>query len=646
VNAERWSQIKAIFYDAAEVAVGERATYIRSRCGGDETLAVEIEMLLAAHDQASSFIETLPSDSTIAAADAESAAPSEPMIGRRIGAYELIGEIGRGGMGTVYLAERADGLYCKKVAIKLARCGMDSDFVMRRFRNERKILAGLDHPNIASLLDGGATEDGVPYFVMEYVDGKPIAQYCDDNAFTIQERLNLFCSVCSAVNYAHQRSIVHRDIKPSNILVGSDGLPKLLDFGIAKLLEPELSPDAADSTATALRLMTPKYASPEQVRGDPVTPASDVYALGVLLYELLTGHTPYRLKSSNPHEIARVICEQEPEKPSAAVTLPEEVRNTGKGITSFTASSVSKKRSRELKKLRNLLDGDLDSIVLMALHKQPEKRYASVEEFSKEIRRHLEGFPVNARKQMRWWVRITTRQGEASAGDLSPYRLFRSRMTMLFGALTVLVGAGIIYSLLTRAPKSDSSFEIKRVAVLPLKSLDPAETDQSAGLKLADALIQRLGRLDKIVVRPTRAVQGYEGSTLDPLEAGREQQVDVVLDGSFQRADSRMRIRVQLLRVSDGQQLWTSTFDERSTDPFFLEDALTEQAAQALLPHLMREEREIVARHYTETPKRIACTLRAGTIGTNAPSKPFKKPSSTSIERSNRTPATRWRTPD
>ena len=338
------------------------------------------------------------------------------------------------------------------------------------------------------------------------------------------------------------------------------------------------------------------------MRGDPVTPASDIYALGVLLYQLLTGQLPYRLKSRHPHEIARVICEQEPEKPSTAVTLPEEVRNTdGKGMTTFTAKSVSKKRGGELKKLRKLLDGDLDSIVLMALHKQPEQRYASVAEFSEEIRRHLEGLPVIARKHMRQRFRIMTREREATpARDLNPYSLFRSRRILLFGALAVIVGTGIIYSLLPRAPQIGPTFEIKRVAVLPLKSLDPAENDQSLGLKLADALIQRLGRLDKIVVRPTRAVQGYEGRTLDSLEAGREQQVDVVLDGSFQHADKRLRLRVQLLRVSDGQQLWASTFDERSTDPFFLEDALAEQAAKALIPHLAREDSDLVARHYTE----------------------------------------------
>ena len=247
----------------------------------------------------------------------------EQMVGQRIGPYKVIREIAHGGMGAVYLAFRADDEYQKQVAIKLIKRGMDTDLIIRRFRNERQILANLDHPNIARLIDGGTTEDGLPYFIMDHVEGLPIDAYCDAHKLSIAEQLKLFRTVCSAVEYAHQHHVIHRDLKPSNILVTAEGVPKLLDFGIAKVLNPE--PPFQTVESVGLRPMTPDYASPEQVRGETITPASDVYSLGVLLYELLTGHRPYRVKSRTPQEIERVICEEEPEKPSRAIGCIEEV---------------------------------------------------------------------------------------------------------------------------------------------------------------------------------------------------------------------------------------------------------------------------------------------------------------------------------
>jgi non-specific serine/threonine protein kinase/serine/threonine-protein kinase len=308
------------------------------------------------------------------------------MVGRRIGPYQIVREIGHGGMGAVYLATRADDQYRKQVAIKLIRHGMDTDFVLRRFRTERQILAALDHPNIARLLDGSTTEEGLPYLVMEYIEGVPIGEYCDQHQLNTEERLKLFRQVCAAVHYAHQHLVIHRDIKPSNILVTEESLPKLLDFGIAKLLTPELAAQTLDPTASALRLMTPRYASPEQVRGEPITTASDIYSLGVVLYELVTGRSPYKPTSDAVHELMQAVCESEPEKPSTAVSgiRGDKQRTTDGG-----------QRTRE--KLRRKLRGDLDNIILMALRKEPERRYASVEQFSEDIRRHLEGLPVIAR---------------------------------------------------------------------------------------------------------------------------------------------------------------------------------------------------------------------------------------------------------
>ena len=311
----------------------------------------------------------------------------------------MLREIGHGGMGQVYLAVRADDEYKKRVALKIVKRGMGTQNIVRRFRNERQILAGLDHPNIAKLLDGGTTEDGLPYFVMEYVEGKPITDYCDDRKLSTVERLKLFRQVCAAIQYAHQNLVVHRDIKPSNILVTDEGIPKLVDFGIAKLLNPDLSGLTLNPTATAMRLMTPEYASPEQVRGENITTASDVYSLGVVLYELLTGHRPYRVKNRLPHEILRIVCEGEPEKPSTAVSRVEEVSTRdGSHTITLTPEVVSRTREGEPEKLRRKLRGDLDNIVMMAMRKEPQRRYTTVNQLSEEVRRHLEGMPVVARK--------------------------------------------------------------------------------------------------------------------------------------------------------------------------------------------------------------------------------------------------------
>src|SRR5262245_53118234 len=263
--------------------------------------------------------------------DTQPSAPGDDqsMLGRHVGPYRIEREIGRGGMGTVYEARRADGEFEHRVAIKLIKSGLDRDFVLRRFRNERQILAALDHPNIGRLLGGGTAPDGSPYFVMEYIEGQPLYQYADTERLKISDRLRLFIQICDAVQYAHDKLVIHRDIKPTNILVSISGTPKLLDFGIAKLLNPELVSETTPQTTLGVRLMTIEYASPEQVQALPITFRSDVYSLGVILYELLTGHSPYRFRNLMPHEVARAIIEDDPEQPSVAVSRP------GKATLSF-----------------------------------------------------------------------------------------------------------------------------------------------------------------------------------------------------------------------------------------------------------------------------------------------------------------------
>ena len=380
---DRFQQAGELLCEALEIDSEQRTAFLKKACSGDDALLSEVESLLIAHFQAGEFIQTPPGENVY---DLLSNDEERLKTGERIGFYKVVREIGRGGMGAVYLAERADEQYKKYVAIKLLKRGMDTDDLLRHFRRERQILATFDHPNIARLHDGGSTETGRPYFVMEFVEGKPIDDYCNEHQLNITQRLELFQHICSAVSYAHRNLVVHRDIKPSNIFVTSEGVPKLLDFGIAKILQTE----EPGLTATGIRWMTPEFASPEQALGHPVTTASDVYSLGVVLYELLTGYPPYQFTGRTPVEIARVIVETQPHLPSVVINTVE--------ISPQNAKLLRTTHEGSLERLRRRLQGDLDNIVLMAMRKEPERRYQSVEQFSEDIRRHLEGLPVIARK--------------------------------------------------------------------------------------------------------------------------------------------------------------------------------------------------------------------------------------------------------
>ena len=383
MEPERWRQIEDLFQGALDREPHRRAAFLDSACAGDACLRHEIESLLSSFERGG-FTET---PAFIEGVKLLEESDERSLAGQNIGPYRVIRRIGQGGMGAVYLAARADQVFHKEVAIKLIKRGQDSEDVIRRFRGERQILANLDHPNITRLLDGGTTDDGLPYFVMEYIQGQPMDSYCDSNKLDTTQRLRLFQSVCAAVHFAHQHLVIHRDIKPGNILVTSEGVPRLLDFGIAKLLAAEAS--VADPTLTIVRRMTPESASPEQVRGENITTASDVYSLGVLLYKLLSGHGPYRWAGRSKDEFERVICEEAAEKPSTVIDRAE---------GTSTGQSVSETREGSPDKLRRRLRGDLDNIVLMALRKEPQRRYSSVLQLSDDIRRHLEGLPVLARR--------------------------------------------------------------------------------------------------------------------------------------------------------------------------------------------------------------------------------------------------------
>jgi serine/threonine protein kinase/tetratricopeptide (TPR) repeat protein len=394
MQPEHWRQLEEIFQAALDCEAGNRSAFLDSACGTDAQLRSEVESLLASHEK-SGFTAPAAFEDALRVLQQRT---QRLEVGRRLGPYSVLEEIGRGGMGSVYLAARADDAYQKLVAIKIIRRELDSEDLVKRFRSERQILATLDHPNITRLLDGGTGEEGLPYLVMEYIEGEPIDRYCDARKLDISARLRLFQSVCAAVHYAHQNLVIHRDIKPGNVLVTKEGVPRLLDFGIAKLLA---QPGPGDSTTTQLRPLTPEYASPEQVRGETITTASDVYSLGVLLHRLLTGRRPYGAPPSTRADIEKAICHEEPEKPSLAVLRGVALGPADSGTVGPTPESLSATREGTPEKLRRRLAGDLDNIVLLALRKEPRRRYASVEQFSQDINRHLSNLPVIARPDTR-----------------------------------------------------------------------------------------------------------------------------------------------------------------------------------------------------------------------------------------------------
>ncbi|HJX28070.1 MAG TPA: serine/threonine-protein kinase, partial [Thermoanaerobaculia bacterium] len=385
IDPERWHKVDRVFAEALERTAAERSAFLDTACAGDAELRKEVEQLIAADQESTGFLEGTPGEILGLAADDRTHGSQEE--GRELGPYRLLRKIGSGGMGTVYLARRNDEQYERDVAIKVLRSGLASTQSIHRFIAERQILARLEHPNIARLYDGGSMEDGRPYLVMELIEGVPVDEYCDRHRLTVNQRLTLFQKICAAVQYAHQNLLVHRDLKPGNILVTPEGEPKLLDFGIAKRLTPETGGGDLDKTRAGLRLLTPSYASPEQVRGEAITTASDVYSLGVILYELLTGHRPSQFSAGVPYDIERAICEQEPERPSAALFRP--------GPPS--AEDTAHARRTGPHALARRLRGDLDNIVLMALRKEPQRRYDSAAQLSQDLEKHLRDLPVTAR---------------------------------------------------------------------------------------------------------------------------------------------------------------------------------------------------------------------------------------------------------
>jgi len=583
IDPQRWDRLKTILGEALEQDTSAaRIALVEQRCGQDTDLLEEAGSLLAE-------AEALLKESTDSFEDcAQNAASTfwqeEPLRGgERVGAYVIVRELGRGGMGTVFLAERADGQFEKQVAIKILNRGADTAEILRRFQAERQILARLDHPNIGRLLDAGTTDDGLPYFIMDYIVGAPVTRFAVAQRLSTRQRLELFLKICAAVEFAHRNLVVHRDIKPSNILANAEGEPKLLDFGIAKLLAKD--EDAAQLTTEAQQHLTPICASPEQAKGYPITVATDIYSLGALLYEMLSDQKPHRFSTARPtrEELALVVGEQVPPPPSAVASDAQTAR---------------------------LLRGDLDAIVLFAMRKEPGMRYATVADLAADIRRHLAREPVAAR--------------HPTLGYRAKCLVKRNGSRLVASAAVVIVLAGILFAFWVRsqqnareaasmrargisAPASDIR---KSIAVLPFENLgDNSPSYFADGVQ--DNILTDLGKVGDLKVISRSGVAAYRDKHRNMKQIGHDLGVANVLEGSVQISGDRVRINAQLIDTQTDTQIWAEQYDRKLEDIFALQSELAQTIAAQLKATLSTGEKAEIWRQPTQDLQAYDLYLRA-----------------------------------
>jgi eukaryotic-like serine/threonine-protein kinase len=549
----QWHRLKEVLANALEETSPERrATTLRESCADDTTLLRQAETLLAGDT------DTLEQFAEFATTRLRSEEPDRN--GERVGAYVIVSQLGRGGMGAVYLGERADGQFEKQVAIKILKRGTDTDEVLRRFAVERQILAKLDHPNITRLLDAGTTQDGLPYFVMDYVDGIPITEFAQAQKLPLPERLELFLKVCSAVEFAHRNGVIHRDIKPTNIVVRPNGEPKLLDFGIAKLLQAGA---AEDLTSPVERRMTRRYAAPEQTRLEPVTLTADVYSLGLVLLELVTDE---KITSERGPDIATLLQ----------------------------------------KKARDRVDLALAAIIRRAIQPEPRQRYASAAELRNALEQFLSAARMNKRAKTPHQI-TANRITAAAASFLRTQWVFTTILiAVVLAAAGLLRNRGLPFSRLpqnTQLPTSTiPTFDAGRlIAVLPFKPIGRDSNDEVLGLGMADAVIGQMSKIKEIRVIPTSAVLRLKTELDDPMAAARSLKADAILTGTVQRSGDRIRVTVQLVDGGNGRALWSDKFDETFTNVFAVQDSISGEITKSLAIDMTIDERKQIAKHYTNS---------------------------------------------
>jgi serine/threonine protein kinase/Tfp pilus assembly protein PilF len=557
IDPRRWDRLKIILGEALEQnSSAARIALVERRCGEDTDLLEEAESLLV---EAEALLTERTDSFEDCAQNAASTFWQEgpPRSGERVGAYVIVRELGRGGMGTVFLAERADGQFEKQVAIKILNRGADTAEILHRFRAERQILAKLDHPNIARLLDAGTTDDGLPYFIMDYIVGAPVTRFAVAQKLSTRQRLELFLKICDAVEFAHRNLVVHRDIKPSNILANAEVEPRLLDFGIAKILAKD--EDAAQSTTEGQRHLTPICASPEQAKGDPITVATDIYSLGALLYEMLSDQKPHRFSTARPsrEELALVVGEQVPPPPSAVASDAETARH---------------------------LRGDLDAIVLLAMRKEPGMRYATVADLAADVRRHLARKPVVAR--------------HPTLGYRAKCLVKRNGSRLVTSSAVVIVLAGVLFAFWSRSQQNAgeaAAITRKSIAVLPFENLSSDPDNAYFAEAIQDEILARLSKIADLKVISRTSTQKYKSAPDNLREIAKQLGVGNVLEGSVQKSGDAVRVNVQLINALNDAHLSGDVYERKLTDIFAVESDIAKTIADTLQAKLTGAEKQLIA---------------------------------------------------